>query len=57
MAYIYEKLMAETSVSSNFLNQTNLQSLTEYGCPGGARTHDPLINSQVLLPTELQGNI
>lgn len=27
------------------------------GCPGGTRTHDPLINSQMLLPTELQDNI
>ena len=27
------------------------------GSPGWTRTNDPLINSQMLLPTELQGNI
>lgn len=26
------------------------------GSPGSARTNDPLINSQMLLPAELQGN-
>ena len=29
----------------------------EIGCPCRARTYDPLINSQVLLPAELTGNI
>ena len=27
------------------------------GCQSGTRTHDPLINSQMLLPTELSGTI
>ena len=34
-----------------------LRTLEGVGCLGGARTRDPLINSQMLLPAELQGNI
>ena len=54
-AYIWlpEKRCAETSGWEYSHNNKRLTA----GCPGGARTHDILINSQALVPTELQGNI
>ena len=60
MVYIYEKLIhikpRATFYASSALSGFGKFFLT-LGCPGGARTHDTLINSQVLLPAELQGNI
>ena len=29
----------------------------DYGCPSGARTQDTAVNSRMLVPTELRGNI
>ena len=39
------------------VSQTFGQRIIPDGWNGGARTHDPLINSQMLLPAELHSNI
>lgn len=41
---------------TNYLIQT-ADPIRAFGCPSGARTQDTAVNSRMLVPTELRGNI